>query len=393
MEHRFADCILDDTRLTLVRGAAPVGVEPRVFDLILCLVRHPGKLVSREQLIEEVWQGRIISESAISACVAAARKAVGDTGKAQAVIRTVARRGLMFVADVETSHGDKSDPTPLSAPAPRIRYVIGASGQRLNVAVHGGGPPLLRVDPPGWDIETEMTSPHWREATDLLAQTYRLARFTQHDFGRGADGMPKIDYQVMADDIALVADAVGFDRFTLLAQSGGVHASLRFAARYPDQIERLVIVGGYVEGRSRRSGTDVSEDVLRRLISENWRSEMEEVGAGFMLPYLPEGPLAALVDAARNYQSSITKEIELALRDAINAVDNSSALPRVRCPTLIVHARDDAVHPLLEARRLAKGIAEAELLVLDTANHLPLPCRPEWTVFHSALDDFMNSKP
>lgn len=391
MEHRFADCILDDTRLTLVRGGTPVAVEPRVFDLIHLLVRCPGELITRDRLIAEIWSGRIVSESAVSACVAAARKAVGDTGKAQAVIRTVARRGLMLVAEVEADgRGEAAHALP-SGTAPRVRYIAGASGQTLAIAVHGEGPPLLRVDPPAWDVEAEMTSPHWREATDVLAQSYRVARFTRRDFGRSADGTPKVDYQNMAEDIALVADAVGFERFALFSQSGGVHASLRFAARHPDRVARLIIAGGYVEGRSRRSGTDVSKDALRRLVSENWRSEMEEIGAGFMLPYLPEGPLAALVDAARNYQGSVSKETELALRDAINTVDNSALLPMVRCPTLVVHARHDAVHPLSEARKLAAGIPGAELLVLETANHLLVPGKPAWNVFLPAFNEFLNA--
>ena len=82
MEHHFADCTLDDARLTLTRGGHAVAVEPKVFDLIQLLVRNAGNLVTRDQMVDEVWGGRIVSESAISACIAAARKAVGDTGKA-----------------------------------------------------------------------------------------------------------------------------------------------------------------------------------------------------------------------------------------------------------------------------------------------------------------------
>lgn len=393
MEHRFADCVLDDMRLTLTRAGIPVAVEPRVFDLVHLLVRNPGDLVSRDRMMEEVWQGRIVSESAVSACLAAARKAVGDTGKDQAVIRTVARRGLMLVAAVETLAENPAPPPP-EHPAPEtaaipVRYILGATSQTIAVAVHGEGPPLLRVDSPGWDIEAEMVSPYWREATEALARMFRVARFTRKDFELGPAGVPKIDHEAMADDIRAVADAVGFERFALFSQSGGVHAALRFAARHPERVSHLVIAGGYVEGRSRRSGTDSASDALRRLVSESWRAEMEQIGVAFMLSYLPEGPLPAIVDAARNFQGSISKDVELALRDAINTVDNGAILPAVVSPTLIVHARDDAVHPISEARKLAAGIPNSQLLVLETANHLQIPSNPTWTYFLQVFRNFV----
>lgn len=392
MEHRFANCILDDARLTLTRGGAPVALEPRVFDLIHLLVRNAGDLVTRDRLIEEVWQGRIVSESAISACIAAARRALGDDGKAQAVIRTVARRGLMLVAEVATSAPEPSLSEP-PAIVQRLRHLSGNHGESIVYAVNGTGPPLLRVDAPAWDIEAEWNTHCWRDATEALAQFYRVARFTRRDFGKGHDGAPRIDYDAMAEELALVADAVGFDRFAIFSQSGGVHAALRFAARYPARVSRLVIAGGYVEGRSRRSGTEVADDAFRHLVAEGWRAEAEGIGAAFMLAYLPEGPLEAIMAAARNFQDSVSKETELALRDAINTVDNGPLLPQIRCPTLIVHARHDAVHPLSEARKLAAGIADAELLVLDTANHLPLPGNPSWDVFVSAFRDFLGTSP
>lgn len=388
MEHRFADCVLDDARMTLTRGDAPVAVEPRVFDLIHLLVRQPGTLVTRDRLIEEVWEGRIVSDSAISACIAAARKAVGDDGKKQAVIRTVARRGLTLVAEVAAS-APAPAPAPAAAAAPRARYMSRSGGRAIAFAVHGDGPPLLRVDAPAWDIEAEATSRSMSAPTQALERYFRLARFTRRGFEQTEDGRPKIDFDALAEDIGAVADAVGFERFAIFSQSGGIHGALRFAAQHPDRVSRLVIAGGYVEGRSKRSGTDVASDAFRRLVTESWRAEVDGVGAAFMFAYMPEGPLEAILDAARNFQGSVSKEVELALRDAINLVDNSALLPRIACPTLIVHGRGDAVHPLSEARKLAAGIPRSELLVLETANHLPLPDNPTWGVFLSALREFL----
>ena len=392
MEYRFANCVLDDARMLLARDDATISVEPRIFDLLHLLVRRPGELVTRDELIAEVWDGRIISESAISATIAAARKAVGDDGKTQGVIRTLSKRGLMMATDVVPASSGPAEAAPPPVSVPRLRYISGAGGASIAVAVNGTGPPLLRVDAPGWDIETETNSRSWSSATREMERHFRVARFTRRDLGRGDDGVVKIDYDLLADDVGRVADAVGFERFAMFCQSGGVHAAIRYAARHPVRVSRLVIAGGYVEGRSRRNGTDTANDAFRRLVSESWRAEVDGVGAAFMFAYLPEGPLDAIVDAARNFQGSVSKEVELALRDAINTVDNSALLPKVRCPTLIVHARNDAVHPLSEARKLAAGISGAELLVLETANHLPLPDNPTWAVFLSAIREFLSDE-
>jgi pimeloyl-ACP methyl ester carboxylesterase len=195
---------------------------------------------------------------------------------------------------------------------------------------------------------------------------------------------------LQAEDIRTVLDAAGLDRVALYSESGGVHSGLRFAARYPERVSRFVITGGYVHGRARRHGTPPEQDALRLMINEGWKSELEGFGAAFMLTYFPEGPLEAVRDAARIMRSSKPPSVELALRDAINTVDNAGLLQEVMCPVLIVHGRNDAVHPLSEARKLAAGLPDARLHVLDTANHFPIPGHATWTPFLHLLTAFLD---
>jgi TolB-like protein len=96
----FGDCVLDPERRELSRGGAPVHLEPQVFDLLLHLIRNRDHVVSKDELLAAVWQGRIVSESTLSNRVNAARTAIGDSGERQRLVRTVARRGLRFVAEV-----------------------------------------------------------------------------------------------------------------------------------------------------------------------------------------------------------------------------------------------------------------------------------------------------
>ena len=79
----------------------PIAVEPQVFDLLVYLVQNRDRVVSKDDLIASVWGGRIVSDSTLTSRINAARKAVGDSGEDQKLIRTIARKGLRFVGDVQ----------------------------------------------------------------------------------------------------------------------------------------------------------------------------------------------------------------------------------------------------------------------------------------------------
>lgn len=95
----FDDCVLDLDRRELRRASEVVETAPKVFDLLAYLAKNRERVVSRDELIEAIWKGRIVSESTLASQINAVRKAVGDSGQQQRVIRTVARNGFRFVAD------------------------------------------------------------------------------------------------------------------------------------------------------------------------------------------------------------------------------------------------------------------------------------------------------
>lgn len=100
MRYRFDGLVLDPDRRELARGAAVIPTGPLVFDLLVYLVRNRDRVVSKDDLLEAVWQGRIVSESTLTSHVNAVRKAIGDSGADQRLVRTVARKGLRFVGQV-----------------------------------------------------------------------------------------------------------------------------------------------------------------------------------------------------------------------------------------------------------------------------------------------------
>lgn len=106
MQFIFADHVLDTARRELRCGAEPVALEPQVFDLLVYLVQNCERVVSKDDLIASVWGGRSVSDSTLTSRINAARKAVGDNGQSQKLIRTIARKGLRFVGDVQTQAAD-----------------------------------------------------------------------------------------------------------------------------------------------------------------------------------------------------------------------------------------------------------------------------------------------
>ena len=108
MLYRFGPFVLDMARFELRADGEPCKVEPQVFSLIALLVENRERLVSRDEIIEKVWDGRIVSDAAISSRIKSARQALGDDGKAQRYIRTIHNQGLRFVAPVQAARGDST---------------------------------------------------------------------------------------------------------------------------------------------------------------------------------------------------------------------------------------------------------------------------------------------
>ena len=110
MQFSFSEHALDTDRRELRRGSDPIAVEPQVFDLLVYLLQNRDRVVSKDDLIAAVWGGRIVSDSTLTSRINAARKAIGDSGEQQKLIRTVARKGLRFVGAVTVhSHGSRPD--------------------------------------------------------------------------------------------------------------------------------------------------------------------------------------------------------------------------------------------------------------------------------------------
>ena len=127
MRFLFENQVLDAERRELTCAGESVPLEPQVFDVLLYLLEHRDRVVGKDELFDNVWDGRIVSESTLTSRINAARRSINDTGKDQRLLRTVARKGFRFVGEV---HVD-----PAAAPAPFPGHSAGQDGE----------PPLLAL--------------------------------------------------------------------------------------------------------------------------------------------------------------------------------------------------------------------------------------------------------
>jgi TolB-like protein/DNA-binding winged helix-turn-helix (wHTH) protein len=118
LSYRFSNIEIDTARREFWRGGAIVHLEPQVFDLLVHLIRHRDRIVSKDELIDAIWEGRIISEATISSRISAARRALGDSGNDQSFIRTLYKRGFRFVGDVDEGSSVERATTIETAPPP-----------------------------------------------------------------------------------------------------------------------------------------------------------------------------------------------------------------------------------------------------------------------------------
>jgi len=148
---RFGDCELSVERIELRRAGKIIEMEPQVFDVLAYLLRHRERVVPKTELLDQVWGNRFVSESALSSRIKSARRAVGDTGRDQRIIKTIYGRGYRFVADVDDqpdsarpAHGPAATADPAAedttAPAHRVLRAVSdvIAGRGVAIQISGG---------------------------------------------------------------------------------------------------------------------------------------------------------------------------------------------------------------------------------------------------------------
>ncbi|MCK0150924.1 alpha/beta hydrolase [Marivita sp. S6314] len=391
MIYSFADSEIDVDAHTLRRGGQEVHVEPQVFDVLHLLVSHAGDMVSYDTLIDVVWDGRIVSDATVAARISAARAAVGDTGRTQDIIQTIARRGIKLIVPVHAHDTDPQNSPTTGVPTQTIRMTTSQDGSVLAWSSLGKGTPLLRAGHWLTHLEKDLTSSIWGPWIDRLSSRHQLVRYDPRGTGMSARDCGAISVRNGVEDMLAVADAARLERFSILASSQSAAIAFHFAARFPDRVDKIVTCGAFIQGscvRDPASG-NVMTDALAVMIKEGWGNPdsgyMRSVGTLFM-PSATDGELSDILELQA---ASASSERAIEIRTCCAYYDEIPVLARVGVPVLVAHAINDSVHPFGQAQLIASHLPDARLLPLETTNHLMSPREAAFDVFMTALEAFL----
>jgi pimeloyl-ACP methyl ester carboxylesterase/DNA-binding CsgD family transcriptional regulator len=276
----------------------------------------------------------------------------------------------------------------------QIRFCKSFDGTRIAYAVSGQGPPILKA--PHWltHLEYEWQSPIWRPWIEAFSREYTLVRLDERGCGLSDRGMGDFSFDAFVRDMEAVADSCGFHRFALFGHSQGGAVAIEYAARHPERVTHLVLLGAYLRGALRRATPpDAQAEILAqlKLVELGWGREDASYRQMFAMQFMPGGTLDQLRSLSELQRvSSNPEDAVRILRTAFELQVRGSA-PNVRCPTLVLHARGDLRVPFDEGRLAASEIPGARLVPLDTPNHILLAQEPAFGRFFDELRAFVPS--
>lgn len=272
-----------------------------------------------------------------------------------------------------------------------VRYCTSADGTRLAWSAVGSGMPLVKTA--NWlnHIEFDWESPVWRHWLAALTAENLLIRYDERGNGLSDWDTPDLSFESLVDDLETVVDASGVDRFDLLGISQGAPVAIAYSIRHPGRIRKMVLLGGYARGWGLRlSGDDLARrEAMVTLTRTGWGSDNPAFRQMFTSLYIPGGSEEQIEWWNELQRVSTSPENAVRLQRTLATIDVTALLADVTVPTLVAHARRDHVIPLEAGVELARGIPGAQLLILESENHVLLEHEAAWADFLIAMRTFL----
>ncbi len=347
-----------------VRVAGEVRhLQPQAFDVLWFLATRRDRVVPKAEIFDEVWSVPFVTESALSTRIKEIRRAVGDDGRTQGVIKSVRGIGYRFVATVEEA--------PPSAPAatawvrPRLRLnprlVERVPGQRVAYATAGSGPPLLFM--PGWvsslDAFADGTDPR-SAMVARLAEDFSVTIFDR--YGTGLSAAPQLDVSLEGSvaEVRAVLGVIDGGPITVFASSAAGPAAVLASAGH-SRVAAMVFLCTYANGPA-LFGSAAAHAHVPGLVRESWGTG-SRILADMIVPGIGAVTRSAF---ARLQRRTATPEVAAGYLEQLYGADATAALPRIdrpvqRVPTVLaVVASLAALLLLADDLRLRQELAERE---------------------------------
>lgn len=272
-----------------------------------------------------------------------------------------------------------------------IRYVASSDGVRLAWASSGSGPSLVKAANWLTHLQYDLESPVWRHWLEFFSEHFHFVRYDERGCGMSQWEVPDVSLPRWVDDLeAVIGAAECKDPAILLGISQGGAACIAYAVRYPERVSHLILYGGYASGWAKRG----DEQGLRRfqaiveLIRLGWGTDTVAFRQVFTSRFAPGASVEQLAWFNELCRRTTTPEIAAHLMLARSEIDVRELLPKLKVPTLVIHAVDDQVTPLSASRELAADIPNAEFVQIESKNHVLLADEPAWEEFKEIILEF-----
>ena len=274
----------------------------------------------------------------------------------------------------------------------QIRFCKSFDGTQLAYATMGEGPALVRA--PHWltHLEYEWQSPVWKPWIESLSRSHTLLRLDERGCGLSDRDVADISFEAWVRDLEAVVDAAGLDRFALFGHSQGGAIAVEYAVRHPERVTHLVFLGAYARGSMKRDVTPQRIDELQallKLVEVGWGRDDPSYRQIFSLGFIPAGTLEQINSMSDLQRKSATPDCAVRILGSMFSIDVREAAARVKCPTLVLHARGDRRVPFEEGRLFASLVPGARFVPLETDNHILLAQEPAFRQFFDELDAFV----
>jgi pimeloyl-ACP methyl ester carboxylesterase/DNA-binding CsgD family transcriptional regulator len=275
--------------------------------------------------------------------------------------------------------------------AQSIRYLKTRDGVRLAWAALGQGPTLVKAA--NWlsHLTYDLESPVWRHWIEFLSQHFRLVRYDERGSGMSDWEVADLLPARWGEDLEAVIEASDpGEQFVVLGMSQGAAAAITYAVSHPERISHLILYGGYSKGWAHRPESDGYRRyrAIVDLVHLGWGKDNPAFRQLFAAQFVPGATPDQFTWFNELCRRTTTPEIATRLLEARGNLNVRDLVPRVRVPTLVLHARHDEIVPFEAGKQLAAEIPNAEFVSLDSRNHILLADEPAWPHFKDAVLEF-----